>query len=354
MKNQPQTVAFKAGERNIFFHILTACNLRCHHCYINFEQHGTNTLSIAEIEKWLRILRGDGPANVIFLGGEPTLHPDLPTAIRTARKLDYAVTVDSNGYMLNNFLENVRPDEVDFLSFSLDGPNALVNDAIRGQGSFNVCTANLQKAVALGFNVSVIYTVSRANIAHLAGMIPLLKNSGVKRFFIQVIGLRGKSAPAAKNGGRLGDSLGDSLDGSLQVSRDEWLAVVPKTAAMAAKAGIHVIYPKVFLEAEEDFACAGLVAENFFVFPNGRVYRCPLCEDYPVNSYSMADNALVRETGLREEAFFALNIAEGCVMNKLLQPDTIEYNADGRPLRRISCCLLKQEIRPDLPPQSAA
>jgi len=346
MKNQPQTVAFKAGERNIFFHILTACNLRCHHCYINFEQHGTNTLSIAEIENWLRILRGGGPANVIFLGGEPTMHPDLPTAIRAARKLDYAVTVDSNGYMLNNFLENVRPDEVDFLSFSLDGPNALVNDAIRGQGSFNSCTANLQKAVPLGFNVSVIYTVSRANIAYLAGMIPLLKNSGVKRFFIQVIGLRGKSAPAAKDGGRLGDSL--------QVSRDEWLAVVPEAAAMAAKAGIHVIYPKVFLEAEEDFACAGLVAENFFVFPNGRVYRCPLCEDYPINSYRMADNALVRETGLREEAFFALNIAEGCVMNKLLQPDTIEYNADGRPLRRISCCLLKQEIRPDSPPRSAA
>jgi len=337
--SKPQTVAFQAGERNIFFHILTACNLRCRHCYINLEQHGTNTLSIASIENWLKILRGDGPANVIFLGGEPTLHPDLSAAIRVAKQLDYAVTVDSNGYMLNQFLENVRPDEVDFLSFSLDGPNPLVNDAIRGEGSFAVCTGNLQRAVALGFNVSVIYTVSRANIAHLADMIPLLTGLAVKRFFIQVIGLRGKSAPTVTDS----DSLGDNP----QVSREEWLAVVPPVAARAAEAGIHVTYPKVFLEAAEDFACAGLVAENFFVFPNGRVYRCPLCEDYPVNSYRIEGNSLVRETGLREEAFFALNIAEGCVMNKLLQPETIEYDGDGQPRRRISCCLLKQEIGPE-------
>jgi len=334
MSNQPKTVAFQAGERNIFLHILTACNLRCRHCYINPEQHGKNTLALAEITDWLRVLRGDGPANVIFLGGEPTLHPDLPAAIRAAKKMNYAVTVDSNGYLLNNFLENIRPDEVDFLSFSLDGPTAEINDAIRGEGSFLVCTGNLQKAAALGFNVSVIYTVSRANIEHLRHMIPLLAKLAVKRFYIQVIGLRGKSAQAGQGG-------------HLQVSRDEWLTVVPAAAARAAAAGIHVTYPKVFLESGEDFACAGLAAENFFVFPNGRVYRCPLCEDYPVNSYHIAAHCLLKEKGLREDAFFALNIPEGCVMNKLLQPDTIEYGMDGNPLWRISCCMLKQEIRPE-------
>jgi hypothetical protein len=193
--------------------------------------------------------------------------------------------------------------------------------------------------VALGFNASVIYTVNRANINHLTDMIPFLSGIGVRRFFIQVIGLRGKSAPRSDN---LGDSLGDNL----QVNRAEWLAVVPEVAVKAARAGIHVTYPKVFLEPDEAFACAGLVAENYFIFPNGRVYRCPLCEDYPINSYKIAGNSLIKENGLREDAFFALNIAEGCVMNKLLQPDTIEYTASGQPLRRISCCLLKQEIRP--------
>ena len=33
-------------------------------------------------------------------------------------------------------------------------------------------------------------------------------------------------------------------------------------------------------------------------------------------------------------------------MNRLLQPDNISYDSNGRPLHRISCCLLKQEILP--------
>jgi hypothetical protein len=115
-------------------------------------------------------------------------------------------------------------------------------------------------------------------------------------------------------------------------------------AARAAQAGLHVVYPQVFLEPHEEFLCAGNVAENFFIFPNGRVYQCPLCEDYPINAYSIRDGRLEKNPGLNEDRFFALEIAEGCVMNKLLQPDTLEYDDAGRPKYQISCCLLKREI----------
>jgi Fe-coproporphyrin III synthase len=39
-----ETVAFTKDATNVFFHILTGCNLRCAHCYINREQHGDNPL----------------------------------------------------------------------------------------------------------------------------------------------------------------------------------------------------------------------------------------------------------------------------------------------------------------------
>ena len=57
-------------------------------------------------------------------------------------------------------------------------------------------------------------------------------------------------------------------------------------------------------------------------------------------------NRLVPQQGLLEGRFFSLHIPEGCVMNRLLQPDNIDYLADGRPEHRISCCLLKQEVLP--------
>jgi len=331
MKTELRTVGFKPGERNVFFHILTACNLSCSHCYINPEQHGTQTLSKEQIVKWLVLfVDPDKDTNVIFLGGEPTMHPDLAYAVKAAKEAGFFVTVDSNGYLFHDLLKRSSPKYLDFLSFSLDGPDSLINDPIRGEGVFDTCVGNIKEAVRQGYNVSVIYTVSSRNIDHLERMVPLLKKLKVKKFFIQVVGLRGTSLQSAD-------------PGKIQVSREQWLEVVPEVARSAAENGIHVTYPTVFLPPGEEFQCAGNVAENFFIFPNGRVYQCPLCEDHPIHSYQIENDKLIKTKGLTEDRFFQLEIEEGCVMNKLLQPDTIEYDQKGHPLYKISCCLLKQE-----------
>ncbi len=327
-----RTVGFKRGERNVFFHVLTGCNLSCRHCYINPEEHGTGMVSKEDLENWLELFQDDNKAgNVIFLGGEPTMHPDLPHAIQYARKLGYgSVTVDTNGFLFHDFMDKVKPAELDFLSFSLDGPNPGINDGLRGEGVFETCTKNLQAAVTRGFNVSLIYTVSRYNIDHLHKMVPLMSEWGVKRFFIQVIGIRGKTA---KNGAD-----------KWQLTPEEWLEKIPRVASDAAAHGITTIFPKVYLEPEEKFECAGRVAENYFIFPNSRVYQCPLCEDYPVNGFRIENYQLVKNPGLNETRFFSLDIPEGCVINKMLQPENLRYDSEGRPLYKISCCLLKQEI----------
>lgn len=331
-----RTVGFQSGERNVFFHLLTACNLACRHCYINPAQHGTATLPLATVRHWLKLFaRPEQQTNLILLGGEPTLHPDLAAIIRAAKSMRYAVTVDSNGFLFHDLLHKVTPKELDYLSFSLDGPDAEVNDPIRGEGVFTVCVDNIRKAVAKGFATSLIYTVSNLNIDHLHRMPALLADLGVRRFFIQVIGLRGNPALAKP-----------VPTVNWQVEPAQWLAIVPQVAQEAARMGIHVIFPKVYLDREEPFQCAGIVAENFFIFPNGRVYQCPLCEDHPLHTYCIEDNRLVHRQGLNEDRFFQLTIPEGCVMNRLLQPDTIRYNADGSPVHRISCCLLKQEVKP--------
>jgi len=328
-----KTVAFSKNAANLFFHLLTRCNLRCRHCYINVKQHGKNTLDLETIEAWLKILAViNKKANVIFLGGEPTLHPDLPAAIQKAKFLGYnSITVDTNGYLFNDILTKVSPDDVDYFSFSLDGVTRKINDMIRGKGSFDTCIRGINRAVRKGFNTSLIYTVSAMNIHELDSIAPLLHDLKIDRFFIQVIGIRGKSAENRKN--------------QLQVSSGDWLKIVPDAARKIARYGITVTYPKVFLSPEDPFECAGLVADNYFIFPNGRVYRCPLCEDYPLHSMVFKDNTLVNTPRINENDFFALDIDEGCVMNKLIQPDNLSDISDGTTKHKIACCMLKEEIR---------
>jgi MoaA/NifB/PqqE/SkfB family radical SAM enzyme len=327
-----KTVSFSKKTTNIFFHILTNCNLNCRHCYINPEQHGRNTLPLSVIMSWLDAFAEKSRiANVIFLGGEPTLHPDLASAIKKAKQAGFAsVTVDTNGYLFHDVLSKLGPDEADYFSFSLDGPTAAVNDRLRGQGVYEKCTAGIRAANRRGFATSLIYTVSQSNIHDLDRMGPLLEDLGIRRFFIQVIGIRGKSA--------------ENRDEKLQVSREEWIRIVPEAAEKIAKRGITVTYPKVFLKPEETFECTGLVADNYFIFPNGRVYRCPLCEDFPIHSLCFKDNQLAETERLNESDFFNLSIPEGCVMNKLIQPQNLSYGSNGIPEYKIACCMLKEEI----------
>jgi MoaA/NifB/PqqE/SkfB family radical SAM enzyme len=333
----PRTVAFSKNSTNLFFHILTQCNLKCRHCYINPEQHGDNELSLATAQAWMApFIENSSRTNLIVLGGEPTLHPQLHRILKYARSLGFgSITVDTNGYLFHDILSKIDPDVVDYFSFSLDGATRETNDLIRGEGAFDACIAGIKKTVSRGFAASLIFTVSRLNIHELEKMGPMAQELGLHRFLIQVIGLRGKSATMQ----------GCSSDTQrLQVSRSQWLDIVPQVARDVANRGITAVYPRVFLDPDEPFECAGLVADNYFIFPNGRVYRCPLCEDFAVHSLEFRDNSLVRTPALNETDFFQLNIPEGCVMNKLIQPQNLSYTNEGKHRYQIACCLLKEEI----------
>lgn len=331
-----ETVAFSKHSTNVFFHILTRCNLSCRHCYINPAQHGAATLPIDTIRDWLEIfVRKTSHANLVLLGGEPTLHPQLSDAVKAARRMGYqSITIDTNGYLFHDILDKITPADLDFLSFSLDGATPATNDRIRGNGCYVRCTEGIRAAVARGFHTSLIFTVSSENIHELPLMPPLLDQLGIERFFIQVIGIRGKSAcPRA------------TAENGLQVDRETWLSLIPQVAKAAAERGLTVTYPKVFLDAGERFECAGQVADNYFIFPNGRVYRCPLCEDYPLHSFELRDKLLVSTGKINETDLFNLTIPEGCVMNKLVQSGNLTYRSDGTPDYQIACCLLKEELK---------
>ena len=209
---------------------------------------------------------------------------------------------------------------------------AYVIKAVSFDEAFKNKSMVLHGSPQTAYDVNAIFEeLKTKNIHELERIAPLLKDLGIHRFFIQVIGIRGKSA--------------ESRQEKLQVSRTQWQKTIPEIAQKIARLGITVTYPKVFLSPDEPFECAGLVAENYFIFPNGRVYRCPLCEDFPLHSMHFQDDVLMDAPRINENDLFALHIPEGCVMNRLVQPENLSYNRDGTPKYKIACCLLKEQIR---------
>lgn len=77
---------------------LGGCNMRCPFCHNASLALGTcaENISEGELFSFLESRRGK-LSGVCITGGEPTLHPELPTFINKIKGLGYAVKLDTNG-----------------------------------------------------------------------------------------------------------------------------------------------------------------------------------------------------------------------------------------------------------------
>lgn len=88
---QPGKVSF------LWLEITGKCQLECVHCYAESGPSGTHgTLTRSDWERVLDQARDLGVKMVQFIGGEPTLHPDLAVLINYALRQGLSVEVFSN------------------------------------------------------------------------------------------------------------------------------------------------------------------------------------------------------------------------------------------------------------------
>ncbi|HMG80466.1 MAG TPA: radical SAM protein [Xanthobacteraceae bacterium] len=85
-------------------HVTHACNLTCDSCshYSNHNHHGQ--LTLAEADRWMQSWsRRLAVAEFHLLGGEPTIHPDLPGFVQLARRHwpDAFIRIRTNGFFLH-------------------------------------------------------------------------------------------------------------------------------------------------------------------------------------------------------------------------------------------------------------
>ena len=93
-------------------HILLTynCSLRCKHCYVFSDQRAPGKISFSQVSRYLNDGRKmQGIEWIYFGGGEPfTQYPLLLKAIQRARKLNYRVGVETNGYFARTIEAGIR------------------------------------------------------------------------------------------------------------------------------------------------------------------------------------------------------------------------------------------------------
>ena len=178
----------------LYLQLHYACNYRCQHCFHGEMLESGASLTSADVESLAEYFRSQyGSSVAILLGGEPLLHLEFASIVRTLRRVGYSVEVVTNGHFgLVRRHESTLP-EIDFLRVSIDGLEA-THDDLRQPGSWRRALETLEHARLLGVTTGVTTTVNSGNIREIPGLATEVAALGVSELKLHHLRLVGNAA----------------------------------------------------------------------------------------------------------------------------------------------------------------
>lgn len=153
-----EDTATKKELKFLWLELTRKCNLECVHCYENSSPR-LPLLGSMTTQNWIRVLEQAsemGIEMVQFIGGEPTLFPDLSQLIEVATRLNIAVEIYTNGTMIKDHLWSVFVENKVSLAFSYYSTDPEQHDDVTTKKGSHKKTRNaIKHAVALGLRVRV-------------------------------------------------------------------------------------------------------------------------------------------------------------------------------------------------------
>ncbi|MCA9969442.1 MAG: radical SAM protein, partial [Anaerolineales bacterium] len=177
--SQPAGAPYKAD-----LAITYGCNNACNHCYNEPDRFTLPSLPAADWFVILDRLAAVGVPHVIFTGGEPTLHPDLPALIRHADGRGQIVGMNTNGRRLSDlaYLAALEAAGLNHVQITLGSSRAAVHDAIMGARAFRQTVRGIENGVASGVHTITNTTLMRRNQDHVEEIIDFLHDLGIRTF----------------------------------------------------------------------------------------------------------------------------------------------------------------------------
>ncbi len=169
---------------NVMVDLTWACNHRCAFCYNPAEDHRRGYPPAATIEAVLRALANWGVREVLYLGGEPTLHPDFEELLELGATLGLCQRMVTNGSRIDvRRAERLARWNVE-VGISLHGSDADVHDRLAGsRNAFRKALQSLDALVAAGAPAFAQYSPTRLDdggIEALAAFLGLRYGSSIR------------------------------------------------------------------------------------------------------------------------------------------------------------------------------
>ena len=159
-----------------------ACNLACVHCLSSSGQRDDRELSTEQAKAVLDELAALQVFYINIGGGEPMIRRDFFEIVEHSIANNIGVKFSTNGAFIDkkNAERLAAMDYLD-IQISLDGTDAVTNDAVRGEGSYDTAIRAMDNLKAAGFGqfkISVV--VTRHNVDQLDAFKALADSYGAQ------------------------------------------------------------------------------------------------------------------------------------------------------------------------------
>lgn len=179
----------RAGVITVHWECWSQCNLHCPFCYRteSLPQPTPDALKV------ISSIATAGVKNLVFAGGDPSLHPDLDSLTEYALELGLTCELQTNAHAHSGRILRALKSCAS-LALSIDGPNAEVHDLLRrGRGNFQRNLQLIRDATARQIPVRVRSVVTRGTFDEWLQLGSLLEAEGVTEWTLQQVSRVGKA-----------------------------------------------------------------------------------------------------------------------------------------------------------------
>lgn len=178
----------------VIWNLIRRCNLTCKHCYsISADTNFAGELSFAEVSTVMDDLKAFRVPVLILSGGEPLLRPDIFDIAKRAKAQGFYVALSSNGTLIDERnIAQIAECDFNYVGVSLDGLGATHDKFRRLDGAFEASLRGIRLCRDLGLKIGVRYTMTQDNAHDLPGLLKLVEEEGIDRFYFSHLNYAGR------------------------------------------------------------------------------------------------------------------------------------------------------------------
>ena len=178
----------------VIWNLIRRCNLTCKHCYsISADTDFPGELTTEQVYTVMDDLKAFRVPVLILSGGEPLLRLDIFDIARRAKAKGFYVGLSSNGTLIDEGnIDRIAKCDFNYVGVSLDGLGATHDKFRRLDGAFTASLKGIRLCRDLGLKIGVRFTMTQDNAHDLPGLLKLVEEEGIDRFYFSHLNYAGR------------------------------------------------------------------------------------------------------------------------------------------------------------------